>query len=93
MAGTNRNPPSKARAKHAGGRPPLHGVRLLAFAFRMPPTMREAVDDLAARSNTSTNDVLLVAVADWLATRPTPSHVAEVAAELNFAPEIDGASR
>lgn len=93
MAGTKRHPPSKPRAKHAGGRPPLHGVRLRAFAFRMPPSMRAAVDDLAAGSNISANDVLLVALADWLATRPTPAHVAQVAAALNFAGASERESR
>jgi len=93
MAGTNRDPSPRVREKHPGGRPPLHGVRLRPFAFRMPPSMRDEVADLAARSSTSTNDVLLVALSDWLKSRPTPSHVAEVVAELNFAPASERESR
>jgi len=76
---------STGRAKRGPGRPPLHGIRMQAFAFRMPPSMREALGDLVKRSGVSTNDVLLVALHEWLATRPAPSHVSDVASRLDFA--------
>jgi len=63
----------------------LHGIRLEAFAFRLPPSMRRALDELAERSGVSTNELLLVAVSEWLAMRPAPSHVSEVASQLDFA--------
>ena len=72
--------------KHPGGRPLVHGVELKPFAFRMPSSVRERIDALAASAEVPINDVLLVALSSWLASRPSAAEVRAQAHALSFSP-------
>lgn len=67
------------------GRPPRHGAKLEPLLFRVPATIREAVDVLAAEAGVSRNDTLLLALVQWLAAHPTAKHVREAVDLLDLA--------